>query len=78
MRSLQHEERTRRIDLATGIITRVIGIGYEDYEDYEGYGGDGGPAKDAVLSWGRGIAITDDGVLYFADECTSRIRRVQL
>src|SRR5436309_12861570 len=42
-------DRVRRIDLATGVISHVAGIGESCHS------GDGGPAPDAVLYLPRGV-----------------------
>lgn len=62
--------RIRRIDHATGIISTVAGTGEE------GFDGDGGPAKAAKLMQPSGIAIDSDGTLLIADTYNNRIRRV--
>ena len=59
----------RRIDAATGIITRFAGTAEE------GYSGDGGPAKSAKLN-ACGIALDPAGNLYISDLAHNRIRRV--
>ena len=65
----------RRIDAITGILTTVAGAGGLA-EDLANPVGDGGPADAALLSAPRGLALDTFGNLYFADETSDRIRRV--
>jgi len=62
--------RIRRVDAATGIITTVAGSGRYDFC------GDGGPAISACLKNPEGLAVDADGNLFIADVNNSRIRRV--
>ena len=66
----QSNNRVRRVDLATGIITTVAGDGSAAYS------GDQVPAVQASLAGPSGVAMGDDGVLYVADTFNSRIRSV--
>ncbi|MCZ6765879.1 MAG: hypothetical protein O7D32_03015, partial [bacterium] len=59
--------RIRRVDMTTGIIETVVGIGTA------GLSGDGGPAKLAELFRPAGIAFGNDGHLYIADTFNHRI-----
>jgi hypothetical protein len=61
----------RKIDAATGIISRVAGIGFP------GYSGDGVAATAAEISYPNQIAFDPTGNLYFAD-AMGRIRKVIL
>ncbi|MBU2009421.1 MAG: hypothetical protein KJ624_06275, partial [Chloroflexi bacterium] len=65
--------RVRRVDLATGIITTVAGTGVA------GFGGDGGQASAAQLNTPYGVGV-DPGnqYLYIADTGNNRVRRVNL
>jgi sugar lactone lactonase YvrE len=65
--------RIRKVDLATGIISRSAGKGL-----FNGYGGqgDGGPAVDASFAEPRGIGIGAGGRLLIADQLNGRIRQV--
>ena len=63
-------DRIRRVDSVSGIITTVAGNGVE------GFGGDGGPATSASLANPGGIALDTAGNLYFSDPGNQRIRRV--
>ncbi|MEW6472985.1 MAG: DNRLRE domain-containing protein [Actinomycetota bacterium] len=65
-------QRIRRIDAATGIVTTVAGTGST------GSGGDGGPATAAQLRYPKGVEIGPDGNLYIADNNNHRVRRVDL
>ena len=64
------QNRIRRVDGATGIITAYAGTGAE------GYSGDGGPATSATLKNPAGIACDSAGNLYIADSGNDCIRRV--
>jgi hypothetical protein len=64
--------RIRRIELATGTITTVVGAGTL------GFGGDGGRALMAQLSSPQDIQFGPDGRLYIADTNNHRIRAVDL
>ena len=66
----QSNNRVRRLDLATGVITTVAGTGEA------GYTGDGIVAYEAGLSGPSGLALGPDGALYIADTFNGRIRRV--
>jgi hypothetical protein len=61
----------RRVDPATGAVTRVAGTGQK------GFSGDGGPALDAQFGSAFAIAI-HAGTLYIADLDNRRIRSVNL
>jgi sugar lactone lactonase YvrE len=60
----------RKVDLATGIITTVVGTGTA------GFSGDGGPATAGQLNYPWGIALGSDGSLYIADLLNNRIRKL--
>jgi hypothetical protein len=65
--------RIRKVDLSTGIITVFAGKGV-----FGGYGveGDGGPAVEAQLADPRGLAVNDAGTVFIADQNNYRIRAV--
>ena len=63
-------DRIRRVDASTGIITTVAGNGEH------GYLGDGGPATEAMLASPIAVTVSADGDLYIADHRNSRIRKV--
>lgn len=73
-------QRVRRIDAVTGIITTVAGNGGGGPDG--GYSGDGGPATSAELSDPEGVALDADENLFVSSVYTwrvtdgSRVRRV--
>lgn len=68
----QSNNRIRKIDLATEIITTVAGTGESAYS------GDGGQGIDTCLAGPSGVAMGPDGALYIADTFNGRIRRLDL
>ena len=64
-----NNNRIRRIDHITGIITTIVG-------SVRGFSGDGGPARNAELNSPLGLAIDASGNLFIADSGNSRVRRV--
>jgi len=62
--------RVRRIDAVTDVVTTVAGTGQS------GFSGDSGPAVAAMLSNPNGVAADSAGNLYIADSGNNRIRRV--
>jgi len=62
--------RVRRIDAQTGVITTVAGTGEPNFS------GDGGRGIDATLNFPSGLAMDKSGNLYIADMNNHRIRRV--
>jgi sugar lactone lactonase YvrE len=74
-----NNNRIRRVDAATGIITTVVGGGpLNGFEGYCGgaFCGDDGPALDACLNTPFGVAVDPDGNIFVSDTCNGRIRRV--
>jgi uncharacterized protein (TIGR03437 family) len=75
-----NNNRIRRVDGRTGIITTVAGSGpvngYERYYGRGSYCGDGGPALQACLNTPFGVAVNADGELFIADQGNGRIRKV--
>lgn len=65
-------QRIRRVDAATGIISTIAGNGTQ------GPGGDGGPATEASLHAPHAVAVHASGHLYIADTLNRRIRTVPL
>ena len=66
-------ERIRRLDHASGIITTVVGTGQAAYS------GDGGPGTSAQLNNPQGMAVDPTGrSLYIADFSNERVRRLDL
>lgn len=66
----ENNERVRRVDLTTGIITTVAGTGTA------GFQGDGGQATAARLNKPCGVAVDLAGNLYISDRMNQRLRRV--
>jgi len=66
----QSNNRIRKIDLSSGVITTVVGTGES------GYNGDGAPGPDTALAGPSGLTIDPDGNLYIADTFSSRIRKL--
>ncbi|KAA1245335.1 T9SS type A sorting domain-containing protein [Aquimarina sp. RZ0] len=62
--------RIRKVDATTGIITTIAGTGDS------GFSGDGGPATSAELRSPSGIAVDTSGNIFFADRGNNRIRRI--
>ena len=62
--------RVRKVDATTGVITTVAGSGAH------GAGGDGAAATLAQLSTPYGVALDSDNNLYIADGRNNRIRKV--
>jgi len=67
----QSNNRVRAVDLKTGIIRTVAGMGSAVYD------GDGKPATEASLAGPSGLAVAA-GTLYIADTFNGRIRAVDL
>jgi DNA-binding beta-propeller fold protein YncE len=64
--------RIRRVDAMTGVITTVAGLGKPRYV------GDGELAVEAGLNEPAALALSDDGILYIADQSNNRVRAVDL
>ena len=62
--------RIRRVDAATGIITTVAGDGTASFD------GDGGLAKEAMLRSPKGLFVDSAGSIFFADSGNNRIRKI--
>ncbi|MEK7351974.1 MAG: hypothetical protein AAB177_13960 [Nitrospirota bacterium] len=62
--------RIRRVDARTGVITTVAGIGHQ------GFSGDGGLATEASLDSPGGVAVDATGNILIADTFNHRIRIV--
>jgi sugar lactone lactonase YvrE len=70
-------ERIRRVDAATGIITTVAGNGYHNPDTGAGGClGDGGPATSAELNTPADVAVDSAGNLFIWDFGCDSIRRV--
>ena len=66
----EDNNRVRKVDVNTGIITTIAGSGVA------GYGGDGGQATAAQFNHPTGLAIDDSGNLFISDYYNQRIRKV--
>ena len=66
----QSNNRIRKIDLSSGVITTIVGTGES------GYNGDGVLGPDAALAGPSGLALDSEGNLYIADTFSSRIRKI--
>jgi len=62
--------RIRRVEASTGIITTVAG------NDNWGFSGDGGPATNASLNTLSGVAVDKSDNIYICDVNNRRIRRI--
>ena len=68
----QFNNRIRKIDAGTGVITTLAGTGPSAYS------GDGGAATLAKLGGPLGISLDSAGNLYIADFGNNRIRKVDI
>jgi DNA-binding beta-propeller fold protein YncE len=64
--------RVRRVDAMTGVITTVAGLGQPRCS------GDGGLAVEAGLNEPAALAVSEEGVLYIADQNNNRVRGLDL
>lgn len=71
-------QRIRRVDQATGIITTVAGsAGCEERVTcHSNFGGDDGPATKALLGFPFGVAVDGEGNLFISDTGNNRVRKV--
>lgn len=69
-----YNQRVRRIDAATGIITTVAGTGVSG--NCAGFSGDGGPAAAARFCHTNGLVFDPAGNLIVVDQCNHRVRRI--
>ncbi len=65
-----NNNRVRRVDAVSGIITTVAGNGTA------GYAGDDGPATSASLNFPQGVAVSSTGILYISDYFNYCVREV--
>jgi sugar lactone lactonase YvrE/photosystem II stability/assembly factor-like uncharacterized protein len=65
-----YNQRIRKVDISTGIITTIAGTGDQ------GYNGDNIPATSAYLNYPEGIAVDNSNNIYIADNSNDRIRKV--
>jgi sugar lactone lactonase YvrE len=68
----QSNNRIRKIDGSSGIISTIAGTGTS------GYGGDGGPASASLINSPVSITIDINGNLYFLDGFNNRIRKINV
>ncbi len=68
----QLNNRIRKVNMATGIITTIAGMGFT------GFGGDGGPATSSAckLNEPTGVAVDGAGNIYIADNSNNRVRKI--
>jgi DNA-binding beta-propeller fold protein YncE len=66
-----HNDRIRRVDKPTWIITTIAGSGAES-----GYDGDDKPATQAALNTPSAVAAAPNGDIYIADTLNNRIRMI--
>jgi sugar lactone lactonase YvrE len=64
------DNRIRKVDLKTGVISTVAGTGRRMFE------GDGGPAAQASIQGARGVAFDRAGNWYICEREGNRVRRV--
>jgi sugar lactone lactonase YvrE len=64
------DNKVRRIDLSTGVITTIAGTGTA------GYAGDGGPAGAARLNAPQRLQVDSRGNVYVADSGNNAVRRI--
>jgi large repetitive protein len=69
-------QRIRKVDIATGIITTVAGNGFQGSGGAGGFAGDNGPATAAELSLPYAVAFDSTGNMYIPDSANNRIRKV--
>jgi hypothetical protein len=62
--------RVRKVDAGTGVITTVAGNGTA------GFSGDGAAATSATLKGPTGVVVDSAGNLYIADQANNRVRKV--
>jgi hypothetical protein len=68
----ENNQRVRKVDAVTGIISTVAGNGDSSYY------GDGGPAVNAALNHPTGICIDDSMNLFVSDWANNRVRKIAL
>jgi hypothetical protein len=68
-------ERIRKVNASTGLISTVAGNGYSG-TCCGGYNGDGIAATNAELCLPSGVALDGTGNIYITDTCNGRIREV--
>src|SRR6185503_8929803 len=66
-----HNDRIRRVDKPTGVITTIAGSGEN------GYDGDEKPATEAALNTPSAVAAAPNGDIYIADTLNYRVRMIE-
>ena len=66
--------RIRRVDLGSGVISNFAGVGFAGF----GYAGDGGPATSAWLALPEGVAVDAAGNVYIGDVFNCAVRMVDI
>ena len=67
-----YNERIRKVNKITGIITTIAGNGVQ------GYSGDNGPATLAEIFWPEGVAVDSSGNVFVADYGNHRVREIKI
>src|SRR4051794_3777416 len=67
--------RVRELDVTTGLVSTVAGIG-EGTAVGKGHDGDGGPATAATLNGINAVALSATGDIYIADANGTLVRRI--
>ena len=68
----RYTHRIRKVSIATGLITTVVGTANSDY------GGDGGAASAGQLQYPYGVAVDGAGSVYVADTYNHRVRKASV
>ena len=70
--------RIRRVDASTGVITTYAGSGdqYNGTGFFGGYSGDGGPATSAMMNFPSGLAFDGNGNLFVGDASNEVVREI--
>ena len=69
-------QRIRKVNGSTGIISTVAGDGFQTAGGFGGYKGDNGPAIDAELSLPYAVAFDAAGNMYIPDSANNVVRKV--
>jgi uncharacterized protein (TIGR03437 family) len=64
--------RVRKVDASTGIISTIAGSGLV------GYTGDGGPALQATFNYPEGLAVDSSGNVYVCDQNSAAVRKISI
>lgn len=67
-----YNNRIRRVDVVTGMIDTVAGTASGGWSEES----ENGPAADALLSNPQGLAVDQDGGVYFSDYNNHRVRKL--